>query len=509
MDPRYNHYPPNHGYYAPPPAPPQPQEYQTYNQQFAPQPRTHLQSQHYPPVQNYNGPMVAMPQPPQPYPQYAQPQYHPVGAYIPQSPRTAAPAPLAIPAAPMVKPVLQAPEPKPAAPQARQPVHATTPSSTTPKPVPQKPRESLAEPQLLLLSLAEEYIAAAHAIAPMLSLIRGQGDLEQYHQLIATGLSCMEIVLRKFRLHPRMESTLSLRYATLLFEETENTAEAEAILSKGITLCERNKLLDLKYSMQHLLARVLFKTNSRAAFKHLDSVIAEAEAYQHVVWSYALRFLRVSLSLQKASGLELLSAVQNLRAISDLSHANGDRAVFVTCATLEAMVHLRTHGLDSIEQAQRAIASARSHQLQMTSKESAQILTLLNCVDLACALLQGTPDQAEAKMTAFQALLDETGDSNSWPADGLFTVPIDVRTGDQLTGSTGNIFQMDPSTNKQCITFSWLSQRDLYALGYYLSAVSVHLSNKEKTTEYLLQGIKTTDGKCMSLPEYSFNSYRV
>jgi hypothetical protein len=80
-----------------------------------------------------------------------------------------------------------------------------------------------------------------------------------------------------------------------MFNETQNYDQIEKILSKGvshtavfvknvslkflqITLCDRNRLLDLKYSMHHLLARVLFKTQPRAALKSLDSLIPDVEA---------------------------------------------------------------------------------------------------------------------------------------------------------------------------------------------------------------------------------------
>ena len=40
----------------------------------------------------------------------------------------------------------------------------------------------------------------------------------------------------------------------------------------------QHKFFDLKYNMQHLLARVLFKQNSRASLKYLDGVINDVEA---------------------------------------------------------------------------------------------------------------------------------------------------------------------------------------------------------------------------------------
>lgn len=40
----------------------------------------------------------------------------------------------------------------------------------------------------------------------------------------------------------------------------------------------KHKFFDVKYNMQHLLARVLFKQNSRASLKYLDGIINDVEA---------------------------------------------------------------------------------------------------------------------------------------------------------------------------------------------------------------------------------------
>jgi hypothetical protein len=102
------------------------------------------------------------------------------------------------------------------------------------------------------------------------------------------------ICTQKFKHPPRLEAALMLRYASLLYEETENLVEMENTLSKGISLCDRvsiyifplakanwyqNKLLDLKYTMRHLQARVTFRQNPKVAFRSLDSAIQEAEGY--------------------------------------------------------------------------------------------------------------------------------------------------------------------------------------------------------------------------------------
>ena len=41
----------------------------------------------------------------------------------------------------------------------------------------------------------------------------------------------------------------------------------------------QNRMLDLKYSMQHLLARMLHKSNPKASLKAVDGMIQDVEAY--------------------------------------------------------------------------------------------------------------------------------------------------------------------------------------------------------------------------------------
>jgi hypothetical protein len=64
-------------------------------------------------------------------------------------------------------------------------------------------------------------------------------SLDEYQGLIATGLGCLEVALKKMRLAPRLEARIRLRYAGVLFDETENYMEAETALSHGILLCEQ------------------------------------------------------------------------------------------------------------------------------------------------------------------------------------------------------------------------------------------------------------------------------
>jgi hypothetical protein len=94
---------------------------------------------------------------------------------------------------------------------------------------------------MLLIALAEEYFAAAHKIGPSVARAMVEDLVDEYQSLIATGLGCLEATLKRknMRLAPRMEAKVRLRYAGVLFEETENYMEAETALSQGIILCEQ------------------------------------------------------------------------------------------------------------------------------------------------------------------------------------------------------------------------------------------------------------------------------
>lgn len=50
--------------------------------------------------------------------------------------------------------------------------------------------------QLLLLSLAEDYFTAAHGEGSLVALRRRHSDTQAYYKLIATGLGCLEAVLK-------------------------------------------------------------------------------------------------------------------------------------------------------------------------------------------------------------------------------------------------------------------------------------------------------------------------
>ena len=176
-------------------------------------------------------------------------------------------------------------------------------------------------------------------------------------------------------------------------------------------------MLDLKYSMQHLLARMIHKSNPKASLKAVDGMIQDVEAYRHAAWEYAFRFLRVTLSLSSPSHQDSVQALQHLHKITAMASRNGDKAVSAMSAVIESLAHLQQGtNSDSIEQAQRAVAAARSHQLNDELRHIPQLTTLIQMVDICCSLLEYDVNQSGQKLKVMQALMDETlGDTNWRP----------------------------------------------------------------------------------------------
>ena len=361
--------------------------------------------------------------------------------------------------------------------------------------------------QLLLLSLAEEYFAAAYGYGSMVDIARRETEMRSYHKMMATGLGCLEAVLKHFKMQPEREATVRLRYATVLFEETENSMEAEETLNKGIVLCDRYHFFDLKYNMQHLLARILFSKTSRAAFKFLDGILKDAEAYQHIAWVYAFRFLKVSMHLELSSHQDLIAALNVFKSIISLSSSYGDKAILAIGTTLEALTCLRISGsAEYIEEAQRALAVVRSLQLDPAIAELHQLTVLTSFVDLCCQLQQFEPHQAISKMQIMQNALKTVDSSQLWTDDGSFAIPIPIARMSSCKSQTGIVRRRN--SESIVLMFNWMPKEDIYNVGYLLGGASMANRNTvdgQKSEHMLEEGIRRLECESMMIMR-SFNS---
>lgn len=359
--------------------------------------------------------------------------------------------------------------------------------------------------QAVLLALADEYIAAAYSFSTPLA-VSGTSDQQQedYSNLIAAGLGCLESVLNNYRqMDPRTEARVRLRLATLMLEESDNEEELNEVLSKGISLCERSRLTDSKYAMHHLRIRVLVKSSPKAAFKALRDLVQEVEALGLVHWLHTFRFLRVSLCLQLEGVTDAAAVLKELNAIRRTADEERHIGVKIVAAVLETTVHLRSESTDAMELMQRALTAARTHQLSPEMQQMPQMQTLIDCLDLACALLQHNFDGIVSKMQQMQHNLDAGFNGTAWHKDGKVFVDIGPAAGTNLAQDTGGILSTSDE-GRAVLAFQWIPKSQLYALGFMLSAVATTLKVDGTPEKLLEEGLKMialpVDKTAKSLP---------
>ncbi|RFU26883.1 hypothetical protein B7463_g9443, partial [Scytalidium lignicola] len=391
---------------------------------------------------------------------------------------------------------IQRPPPPSPLPQAYnpmpQPVHssyiARPPSNSTVQ-LPSANSEQTESPvdyPMILISLAEEYFDSAHDIGPSVALSMEQWNVAEYQKLIATGLGCLETVLKNFRLAPRLEAKVRLRYAGILHEETDNYMEAEMALSNGVALCERNHLYDLKYAMQYLLTQIMFRKNPKASMKALDGHIADAQAYHHYSWVYVFRFLRASQGLECSNATDTHTSIQHLRSLANIASQQGDHAIYVMASLFEALAHMRSGGPESIENTQHAIGAALTYQLDPDCRIP-QLLGLTHILDVACSIQQNQPGQMLRKLRTMQTTMDIKDESWSQTSD-LLSIPITYsHTNTQVASHDTRMVLDAREDGRDVLKFSFLSKNDAYFITYLLSGIALLHNNSidGKAVKYL------------------------
>lgn len=179
-----------------------------------------------------------------------------------------------------------------------------------------------------------------------------------------------------------------------------------------------------------------------------------------------------------------------------MANRQGDKAVAAISAVIEALAHLQQGtSSDAIEQAQRAVAVARSHQLNDELRHIPQLSTLVQMVDICCSLLEYDVNQSSQKLKVMQDLMDERLNDPNWRADGSFSIPLSGRSAGPSSIDTGDILQVQNGT--LLLSFNWLPQHDLYALCYFLSSITLSAKNSydgRKAEKFLQEGIRMVKG---------------
>jgi hypothetical protein len=206
--------------------------------------------------------------------------------------------------------------------------------------------------------------------------------------------------------------------------------------------------------------------------------------------------------LSSGSHQEFVTAIHNLHRISNSANRHGDKLMTVIAAVMESLAHLQlSTSSDAIEQAQRAVAVARSHQLDDSVRDIPQIGSMIQMVDISCSLLEYDLNQSSQKLQIMQNLMDQRINDSRWRDDGSFSIPLNSKSAGPASADSGDIMQVEDG--RLTLTLSWLPQHDLYALCYFLSSVTLSAKNSHdgrKAEKYIQEGLRMIRGLLPSSP---------
>jgi hypothetical protein len=371
---------------------------------------------------------------------------------------------------------------------------ARSPSITKRSPaIPSKPKPINTTP--LMVAIAEECFDKARGSVHDVAMTLDAEQVDDYQKLISTGLACLEATLQQGRLPPREEARLRLRYAAILHEETEDLMEAETALGKGIALCEQHRLYDLKYCMQYVMLKALFDRNRKAALTAVDKHISDCEAFKHVHWYYAFRFLKANFYMESGSAADA-SALENLRATYQIANRRGDKALCVYVSLLEGLGLLRTAREDSIEKVRECIAQAAKFQLD-PSVQIVQLDLLTMVLDVASTLHREGPEITFQKLRELQRRLDSCKEWGNVKSDFRLPVKKQASSAKTISSDTAAILLPgDGESETDFLVMSFMTKMELNALVFTLSGlINMHKASSQgrRSTELWQEGLKIID----------------
>ncbi|KAL7913813.1 cohesin loading factor domain-containing protein [Trichoderma velutinum] len=380
-----------------------------------------------------------------------------------------------------------------------------SPSITKKSPaVTPKPRPVNTAP--LMIAIAEECLEKARNASHDVAMALCPNQVDEYQELIATSLSCLEAALQSSpQLAPREEARVRLRYAALLQEETENLMEAETALAKGIPLCDKYRLLDLKYCMQYLMLKVLFQRNHKAALKAVDGHISNCEVFKHVQWYYAFRLLKASFYLDIGSVSDT-GALDNIRAIQNVANTRGDTALSVLASLIEGFTLLKTTKDGNMEKIQACIAQVAKYQFD-PSVQITQLTMLTLLLEVAASLHHQNPDHTAQKLRQLQVCLDDCEEWHNVKSDFLVPIKKESSAARTVSDDTQAILRLGEGEGEMdYLVMTFMTKMELRSLVFTISGLAnFHKPSSQgrRSTEFWKEGLKileTWDASTAGIP---------
>ncbi|KAL7936711.1 cohesin loading factor domain-containing protein [Trichoderma chlorosporum] len=371
--------------------------------------------------------------------------------------------------------------------------------AVTPKPRPVNPAP-------LMIAVAEECLEKARNASHDVAMTLCPNQVDEYQELIATSLSCLEAALQSnSQLAPREEARVRLRYAALLQEETENLMEAETALAKGIPLCDKHRLFDLKYCMQYLMLKVLFQRNHKAALKAVDGHISNCEVFKHVQWYYAFRLLKASFYLDIGS-ISDAGALDNIRAIQNVANTRGDTALSVLASLIEGFTLLKTTKDGNMEKIQACIAQVAKYQFD-PSVQITQLTMLTLLLEVAASLHHQNPDHTAQKLRQLQVCLDDCEGWHNVKSDFLVPIKKEPSAARTVSDDTQAILRLGSGEGEMdYLVMTFMTKMELRSLVFTISGLAnFHKPSSQgrRSTEFWKEGLKileTWDSSTAGIP---------
>ena len=129
------------------------------------------------------------------------------------------------------------------------------------------------------------------------------------------------------------------------------------------------------------------------------------------------------------------------------------------------MAHLQSNGSDSMEQAQRAIAAARTHQFDVDA-QLPQLIALANILDVVCSIRQGNPKVMLDKMKDMQTILDGAVRDPAWSSiDDAIAIPINrTRNNSEFVSPDTRMILGIGADGRDNLMISFLSKKDIFSI---------------------------------------------
>ena len=132
---------------------------------------------------------------------------------------------------------------------------------------------------------------------------------------------------------------------------------------------------------------------------------------------------------------------------------------------MEAMAHLKTNGPESMEQAQRAIAAAWTHQFDVGT-QIPQLTGLAHILDVVCSIQQGNPKIMVDKLKDMQTMMDGALKDPTWSAtEDIVAIPINrTRNSSQVVSPDTRMVIGIGEDGRDNLMMSFLSKKDAYSI---------------------------------------------